>query len=46
MPLMNAGENFVGYSLGISETVVYFVVYCLAISEFFRIFCRLLSCHY
>ena len=33
IPLMNAGEYFVGYCLAISETVEYFVVNCFAISE-------------
>ena len=39
LPLVKAGEYFVGYSLAISETGEYFVVYCLAISECWRIFC-------
>ena len=46
LPLVNAGEYFVGYILAISVSGEYIVGYCLAISECWRIFCRLLSCHY
>ena len=34
LPLVNAGEYFVGYCLAISATGEYFDGYCLGISEF------------
>ena len=45
LPLVNAGEYFVGYFLPIVIAGNYFVGYCLAICESWRIFCWLLSCY-
>ena len=45
LPILNAGEYFVGYCLDISKCGKYFVGYCLAISECWSLICCLLSCH-
>ena len=45
LPLVNAGEYFVGYCLDFSASGEYFVCCCLAISEGWRIFTLILSCH-
>ena len=44
LPLENAGDYFV--VLPLENAGDYFVGYCLAISECWRIFYWLLSCHY
>ena len=39
LPLIKAGEYFVGYVLPLLNAGEYFVRYCFAISECLRIFC-------
>ena len=44
-PLVNAGEYLFAIVMPLVNAGEYFVGYCQAISECWRIFCWLLSCH-
>ena len=46
MPLVNAGEFFWAIASLLVNAGEYFVGYCLDISEYWRIFCSLLSCYF